>query len=307
MGDIPESRETDHDDVQLALDVAKSRLANGDHAEAIKWLRKAADTAFDVGDDRRGIELSKAAAELKPGGGVPGPARPSPSTAPAAPTPGPAPVAPQLASMGAKISAPPSGLPKPLLKPTVPSASQMQSHPRVGRSNPPEKRPSKAPPAARTPTKPKSMPPIAPPVDPSSTDLRRVEGRPPLPERAADEEDATRELQISDQMQLREPAPVQTAAVTGDEWPTESVSHVSEVGDFTDRMQQAELLKQAADVVTSAPPLHSQAFRVAVGRSAEDGTIKVRLLDEAGLQEGEHDAMIVSVVPGEDLSELFRP
>jgi hypothetical protein len=302
MGDIPESRDTDHDDVQLALDVAKSRLANGDHVEAIKWLRKAADTAFDVGDDRRGIELSKAAAELKPAGGVPGPARPSPSNAPSAP-PGPAPAHPQLASMGAKISAPPSGLPKPLLKPIVPSASTMTAHPRVGRSNPPEKMSSKAPPPPRIseprPSKPRSLPP----ADPSATDLRRVDGRPPLPLHTTDEEDATREMQLTDQMPPKEPPHVPSAAVTGDEWPTESGAHATEAGEHADPMQPADLVNRGA--VTSAPLPHSQAFRVAV-RSAQDGTLKVRLLDDAGLQEGEHDAMLVSLVPGSDISELFR-
>jgi hypothetical protein len=65
MAKIPEPRDTDADDVSLALEVAQSQWARGDYGEAIKWLRKAADSAFDAEDDQRGMELSKIAAELK--------------------------------------------------------------------------------------------------------------------------------------------------------------------------------------------------------------------------------------------------
>ncbi len=52
MNEIPAPRDNEHEDVTLALEVAQSQFAKGDRDEALKWLRKAADAAFDAGDDR---------------------------------------------------------------------------------------------------------------------------------------------------------------------------------------------------------------------------------------------------------------
>lgn len=64
MSQFPNSRVDDPDDVADALEVARTQWSRGDRPEALKWLRKAADTAFDQGFDERGLELSKTAAEL---------------------------------------------------------------------------------------------------------------------------------------------------------------------------------------------------------------------------------------------------
>jgi hypothetical protein len=64
MAQIPGPRENDLDDVSVALEVAQTQWGRGDHTEALKWLRKAAEAAFEGGDDRRGIELSKVIAGL---------------------------------------------------------------------------------------------------------------------------------------------------------------------------------------------------------------------------------------------------
>lgn len=61
---IPVARDDDADEVTLALEVAQTQWTRGDHAEALRWLRKAIDGAFDAGHDERGVELSKVAAEL---------------------------------------------------------------------------------------------------------------------------------------------------------------------------------------------------------------------------------------------------
>jgi hypothetical protein len=274
MGDIPQSQPTDNDDISLALDVARARLGAGDHEEAIKWLRKAADAAFDAGDDRRGMELSKAAAELKP---APGAA----AAGPPVPGPKPAPIAAgKSPSQPGRSAVPPSGLPKPIQKPTVPSASQMHVKPTVSRSQPPPKRmPSKAPPAAKPQiTKPK-------PEEEESTREFQVDDRPP----------ARIEEEPSDAL-MEEAAP---RGPHGDEWPTESVAHMADVGDFTDRMHRDEVMKQTEEL-----PL-CPSLRVAVWRTAE-GTVMLRPLDTAGLNDGEHDMMLVALVPDADLRELFR-
>jgi hypothetical protein len=78
MATIPGPRENDADDVSLALEVAQSQWTRGDPAEALKWLRKAADAAFEADDDARGMELSKVAAELKAQIERPAPKPPAP-------------------------------------------------------------------------------------------------------------------------------------------------------------------------------------------------------------------------------------
>ena len=135
------------------------------------------------------------------------------------------------------------------------------------------------------------------------------EAKPELPTRTVDEDDATRELQISDRMPPKEEPHPPTPAQSGDEWPTESVSHVTDVGEFTDRMHRSDVIAAEAAAVASATvtvamPL-AQAARVAVSRNAE-GVVVVRPRDDAGLRDGEIDAMLVSLDPDTDLREMFK-
>jgi hypothetical protein len=64
MGDIPDPMGSDSEEVALALEVARAQWTKRDAVDALKWLRKAADAAFDAGADQRGMELSKAFADL---------------------------------------------------------------------------------------------------------------------------------------------------------------------------------------------------------------------------------------------------
>lgn len=272
MGDIPQSQPNDNDDVSLALDVARARLAAGDHDEAIKWLRKAADAAFDAGDDRRGMELSKAAAELKPG--------PSAALAPGPPVPGPKP-APLAAGKSAappgRAAAPPGGLPKPLHKPVVPSRAAMPAGVRPSPSVPPK----------------------------AAAQSGRAGPKPQITKPKPEEDESTREFVMADHQQANVPELSSGALVEdspthgphGDEWPTES-GHIEQVGDFTDRMRRDEMLKEVDLPVCPA-------LRVAVWRTAE-GTVMLRPLDTAGLNDGEHDMMLVALVPDTDVRELFK-
>ncbi|HNS95404.1 MAG TPA: hypothetical protein PLJ27_00220 [Polyangiaceae bacterium] len=85
MAMFPGPRKNDADDVSLALEVAQSQWARGDAVEALKWLKKAVDAAFDAGDDARGVELTKVAAELKSQHARPAPP-PQASRKPVSPT-----------------------------------------------------------------------------------------------------------------------------------------------------------------------------------------------------------------------------
>jgi hypothetical protein len=87
MSDYPEPLEADPDSVVTALEVGASMWARGEHAEGMKWLRKAVDEAFEAGLDDRGLELSKCAAAIASLVPPPPSARPpSPTNAPPAVT-----------------------------------------------------------------------------------------------------------------------------------------------------------------------------------------------------------------------------
>lgn len=70
---IPKVRDDDPEDVSWALSTAATSFARGDRAEALKWLRRAAEAASEAERDARALELAKAAAELAPPSAVPPP------------------------------------------------------------------------------------------------------------------------------------------------------------------------------------------------------------------------------------------
>jgi hypothetical protein len=54
----------DAEQVSLALETASALWGKGDVREALRWLRRAAETAGELGDDLRAVGLARAAAEL---------------------------------------------------------------------------------------------------------------------------------------------------------------------------------------------------------------------------------------------------
>jgi hypothetical protein len=61
---VPEPKPEDPEDVSWALSTAEAMWARGDHAEGIKWVRRAAEAASEAENDGRALELAKAAADL---------------------------------------------------------------------------------------------------------------------------------------------------------------------------------------------------------------------------------------------------
>ena len=61
---VPEPRAEDPEDVSWALSTAEAMWARGEHAEGIKWVRRAAEAASEAEDDVRALELAKSAADL---------------------------------------------------------------------------------------------------------------------------------------------------------------------------------------------------------------------------------------------------
>jgi hypothetical protein len=92
---------SDSEEVKWALSTAEALLGRGERAEAIKWLRRAAEQASDDGADDRSTELAKAVGEL---------AVLVASAPPPAPEAAPPPVAvpPQAAAPKPPEAAPPS-------------------------------------------------------------------------------------------------------------------------------------------------------------------------------------------------------
>jgi hypothetical protein len=63
--DFPSPLGADTDTVITALETAAVFHAKGDGREAMRWLRRAAESASDAGDDTRALSLSRIAADLQ--------------------------------------------------------------------------------------------------------------------------------------------------------------------------------------------------------------------------------------------------
>lgn len=154
---IPSPRDEDDEDVHWALSTASALWGRGERSEALKWLRRAAETASDANADTRALELFKAAAEVAQRiGSIP------PSSASAAPPSAAAPPATQA-----------SAAPPPSAGTGAPSAP-----PQVGvvhaRQAPPPRRPNASFKQTATLMSPvgqptgQQQPPPAPPPPPSN-------------------------------------------------------------------------------------------------------------------------------------------
>ena len=302
MATIPGPRENDAEDVSLALEVAQTQWARGDHTEALKWLRKAADAAFDAEDDKRGIELSKVAAEVtahmknqkpKPpvpqGGAVPLKAQPQPPAPAAAPPRKTAPPGPPPRKTEPPAPPPrkPPSAPEPKARPKMDSTRRVAKNVAAARRSAPEDRF-------------KATKPDAPPVD---------------------DDETTREYVLAD---------MGPEASTGEEWPTESGDNLDELENAPEQTESRAVSRRGTDrhkgrkktrtgehraagakrtrsesSSRDVPIPSTRAIRVAAGRD-DKGRTYVRLLDSQGLRDGEHDTMLVALTSEADLRDLFR-
>jgi hypothetical protein len=65
LTELPQAESADPDGVQVALRAAHTLWSNGETAESLRWLKRAAESASDEGADLRSLQLAKAAAELR--------------------------------------------------------------------------------------------------------------------------------------------------------------------------------------------------------------------------------------------------
>ncbi len=61
---VPTAKKDDIEDVAWALQTAEATWSRGDHADALKWIRRAAEAASEAEQDDRALELAKAAADV---------------------------------------------------------------------------------------------------------------------------------------------------------------------------------------------------------------------------------------------------
>ncbi|MBN2192301.1 MAG: hypothetical protein JW751_05750 [Polyangiaceae bacterium] len=65
---LPGPTPEDGEDVVLALETAATLWKRGDKQDAIRWLRRAAESAEEAGDDMRALSLARTAADLTSSG-----------------------------------------------------------------------------------------------------------------------------------------------------------------------------------------------------------------------------------------------
>lgn len=180
--EFPAASDTDSGDVILALQTASALWKQGDSAESLRWLRRAAEAAESGGDDLRALALARSAAELREKTGVvsipPPPAKTEsakPVRPPSLPAPPPrvvlpavakAPEAPDLSDLP---TPPPSVRPPRSATPTPPQAASPKPA-----AAPAAPRPTPSPSTPPPPRTQSSVPPARPAEPPraSAADTR---------------------------------------------------------------------------------------------------------------------------------------
>lgn len=330
---IPQAKTSDSEDVSWALQTAESQWARGDREEALKWLRRAVESASEGEDDMRALELAKAAAELTappppsvpapPVSRPPPPSRPGPSVAPQPPRSGPS-VAPPAPRSGTSVAPPrPSGAP--------PRPSGAPPAPRSGPSVAPQRptAPRVAPNATPRPVAAKTVPG---PKDPKKEEQRKsarkshageVQRGRGAPDEATHTHDmvftATQQVDAAATQQLEAaPGPTVTEghahrdamatappevppdAGGADAWPTEAIKGADMPSFEHERTRiGAAAYAPPADERPSSGPRPSQAVRIVLYRAA-DGSLR---LAPAGsdVSAVTVEAMLVAMDPEVDL------
>ncbi len=249
---IPAPKKSDHEDVAWALSTAEAQWTQGERAEAIKWLRRAAEAASEVEDDTRALELAKAIAELTASSPPPPPSRPPASVQ----LPRPPPI-PNVAGVTPPL--PPQSLPKPPLAPSAPLAPRPLSVAPRPVSGTPPRAPTARPPAQ--PLRPASKAPT-----PAKRQSRK--SIPPKDEDRTDTEIAQPPPSAKDP---RSQMPTTPPTSEADAWPTESMGGNEFAGLEAERTRVGEPFYSSASTPSGAPLTRiptSQAVRVIVWRDA---------------------------------------
>lgn len=187
--EFPSAAEGDSGRLILVLQTASALWRQGDPVEALRWLRRAAETAEEEGDDDRALALARTAAEIRDRTGINSTPAPPPAASSAPPRrpslPAPplrvVPLAPRPELDTFDEETPRPSLPPPVFVTTpAPSPSSDPVSGRPLQSGPPRPSPrtSRPPPPSSKPPPRSSRhsPPPAPPRAPSSIPPSRGSG-----------------------------------------------------------------------------------------------------------------------------------
>jgi hypothetical protein len=252
---IPKAKKEDVEDVSWALSTAEAMWSRGDRADALKWLRRAAEAASEAERDERALELAKAAADLagiiEKSASIPPPPADGAAVARGAPS------APRVAAVAGLRS---SG--KAPLAPAVPS------EPRKGRRSGTDLTPTTHP------RRPSERPPRRASRDSGTNELRRRA-------RASKPTDTEIEEPIV-QAERAEPGPVTSRTPSADEidaWPTQALpgNNLTELQEEMTRVSAPAYVEESSanetSVTTQTPLRPSQAMRVVLWRQGD--TVRV--------------------------------
>lgn len=142
---FPQPQEADSEDVSWALSTGQAMWSRGDTAEAIRWVKRASESAADAGDDDRALALARVAADLKvlTGGSV------MPPAPPPEPAPRPATAAPPPPARSSTATPPPPAVRQTTGAPASPTKSQTGAPPRQTGAPPPARGSAPMPTAGR--------------------------------------------------------------------------------------------------------------------------------------------------------------
>lgn len=315
MADYPEALESDPDGVSTALEVGATFWHRGDYSDAVKWLRKAVDAAFDEGADDRGLALSKVAALLATT--VPTtPAPPPPSTIPEPVEPEPmrpVPPAPRVVERAPEVP-PPADDPEVEMvageRPAL-SSSGLPLPRRTGRPTSREVFIPKEALAAREAQAPRDQHPATREHHPATREVL-----PPAPS-------ATRTIQGTGgpressmltpfAMPMRVPTPARAPTPRAVEASAQEINERTPTRPL-DEPSVEELVHSAFPDPIEEPPKprvrtrlwnSTDALRVAVSRDGEKTVL--RMFDGTDLAEGEIEAVLVGLSGGPELAEMLR-
>lgn len=315
---VPKPLGTDEEDVAWALATAEAMWARGDRADAVKWIRKAAEAASEADDILRAADLASAAADLAnsldPALSAPPPAaKPLARTMQSAGTPPPVPskTPPPAPRMEARKPGAFTGAPA-ATSPTQ-AAPKTQAMPRVGVAAAKAAAPV-APRAAPLTGARVSEPPrpltAQPANDSSSRDVERFTPSPSNVPPPAEDWDTTSQPPETSIPETRGPAPTPpefvdpTLAAVAARGTTPNGSRVGamrpKINTMTevDREVPAELGKRTARLQAS------QAFHVVLWKDARgvhvapSGTVVSAITV---------DAILIALDPSADLSAWLSP
>ncbi|MBE7485720.1 MAG: hypothetical protein HS104_37835 [Polyangiaceae bacterium] len=271
---FPAPETGDPEDVAWNLQTGGTMWGRGDHHEAVRWLRRAAEAASDAGSDMRAVALARAAADLTvalelPPSILPPPASSGPATettpVPVTPRPMPPPVSPLPPDEATTPRPMPVSRPKaPPLSP--PDEATVHDYSIPAGVEAMERR--QPPPSRRPPPPSRSSPSAAPP--------------PPLRSSPS-------------------AAPASSRSSPSAAPPHSSPSSAPHSSPHTSRSSPVS----SSGGVTYRP---RQALRVAVTPSADDKTLMLvrALADDEPLPPGAHEALLTALESGVHLTSKKR-